>query len=64
MERAVTALIRMALTTALMTGGGLALQQLVFEAQQSSKQAMKMGISYSKFNRMLLRKPKAFEVSK
>lgn len=53
MDRVVEALIRMALTSALMAGGGFALQRLAIQAQQDAKVAMKMGISYAKFNRRL-----------
>lgn len=54
MERAVGGLIRMALTAALATGGGIALKRLVMQAQRDSKGAMQMGMSYGKFNRSLL----------
>jgi hypothetical protein len=55
MERAVGGLIRMALTIALATGGGIALRHLVARAQRDAKCAMSMGISYSQFNRRLQR---------
>jgi hypothetical protein len=55
MERAVGGLIRMALTIALATGGGIALRHLVARAQRDAKGAMSMGISYSQFNRRLQR---------
>ena len=50
MEKIVYALIQVTLTTALMSGGGFALQRLVKLTQQDAKGAMKMGISYSRFN--------------
>jgi len=53
MERVIEALVRASLTAALMTGGGFAHRHLTMQAQQDAKGAMKMGISYSKFNRQL-----------
>ncbi len=55
MERAVGGLIRMALTAALVTSGGFALRLLVIQSQQDAKSAKKMGMSYGRFNRQLLR---------
>lgn len=54
MERAVGGLIRMALTVALVTGGGFVFKRLVMQAQRNAKGAMKMGMSYGKFNRRLI----------
>jgi hypothetical protein len=55
MERLFNAVLKLGFYMILTAGSGYAAHRAIIQAQLDAKGAMKMGISYGKFNRQLIR---------